>query len=166
MIPESKQELLTSEQAAQFADVSAETLDQYLELGFLKATESDGTKLFERDDLAAFFGLDEAENQTTEASSEPQPQPETSQEAVTVEKLPITSSPESIELTKSLREQVKVLKEERNWLRERVEKLEARLDREQMLLMSDHEIIRSLVPQNQNKRKFWSFALPWSKSND
>ncbi len=66
---------------------------------------------------------------------------------------------ELIELNKSLREQIQILREERDWLRERIEKLEARSEREQMLLLSESENVRSLI--STNNKPFWQRALPW-----
>lgn len=74
------------------------------------------------------------------------------------------AEPELIEITKGLREQIEMLKEERNWLRERVEKLESRSERDQMLLLSENETVRSLLePSNQPRARFsfWKRALPF-----
>ena len=66
---------------------------------------------------------------------------------------------ELLEINKSLREQIHILRDERDWLRERVEKLESRSEREQMLLMSESENVRKLI--NSSKKSFWQRALPW-----
>lgn len=64
-----------------------------------------------------------------------------------------------IEVNKGLREQIQILRDERDWLRRRIEQLEARSEREQMLLLSESETIRNLV--SRDKRSFWQRALPW-----
>ncbi len=69
------------------------------------------------------------------------------------------SSLELLEINKSLKEQIQILREDRNWLRERIEKLETRSEREQMLLLSESENLRSMIKVN--KRTFWEKALPW-----
>ena len=63
-------------------------------------------------------------------------------------------------INQTLREQIELLKEERNWLRERLEQLENRTQRDQMLLLSESETIRNLVLQNRPKR-FFGLSLPW-----
>ncbi len=60
---------------------------------------------------------------------------------------------ELIEINAHLRERLKSLKAERNWLRERVEKLELQLEREQTLLMAESETVRRLISLNANSRK-------------
>lgn len=66
---------------------------------------------------------------------------------------------ELLEVNKGLRRQVEMLREERNWLRERIEKLEARSEREQMLLLSESENLRSAM--SLAGTSFWKRALPW-----
>lgn len=68
-----------------------------------------------------------------------------------------------IEVNKGLREQIDILRGERDWLRNRVEKLETRSEREQMLLLSESENIRKLIQQNENRAFSWLRALPWFK---
>lgn len=72
----------------------------------------------------------------------------------------LPSSNQLIEVNKGLREQIQVLRDERDWLRSRVENLENRSEREQMLLLSESETIRRLVT-TERKRGFWQRALPW-----
>ena len=75
---------------------------------------------------------------------------------------PLGTSPvvEVHSINQTLREQIELLKEERNWLRERLEQLENRTQRDQMLLLSESETIRNLVLQNRPKR-FFGLTLPW-----
>ena len=75
--------------------------------------------------------------------------------------LPSIANAELLEITKTLREQIHILRDERDWLRERVEKLESRSDREQMLLLSESENVRKLIQQGESKRLSWLRALPW-----
>jgi hypothetical protein len=56
--------------------------------------------------------------------------------------------------------EIKDLKEERNWLRSRVEKLEEKGDRDQLLLLSETQLIRKLVV-SQQKRSPLRTALEW-----
>ncbi len=73
---------------------------------------------------------------------------------------------ELLELTRSLKDQLEMIKEERNWLRRRVEKLESSIEREQMLAISKTETIRNLIDHTKTQKKSWSFFLPWNKSNE
>ncbi|MBP9837449.1 MAG: hypothetical protein KBC84_01915 [Proteobacteria bacterium] len=66
---------------------------------------------------------------------------------------------ELLEINKSLRDQIQILREERDWLRERIEKLESRSEREQMLMLSESENLRSMI--NLNKKSFLQKTLPW-----
>jgi len=62
------------------------------------------------------------------------------------------SSLELIEINAHLRDRVKSLRAERDWLRERVEKLEQQLEREQTLLMAESETVRRLISLHSGKR--------------
>lgn len=70
---------------------------------------------------------------------------------------------ELLELTRSLKDQLESVKEERNWLRRRIEKLEASFEREQMITISKTETLRNLVENKTGTRSAWSFLLPWNK---
>jgi hypothetical protein len=79
---------------------------------------------------------------------------------------PVASTPqpgtyELLEVNRSLQEQVQMLREERDWLRQRIEKLESRSEREQMLLLAGSETVRNLVNSEKQKKPLWNFALPW-----
>ena len=78
---------------------------------------------------------------------------------------------ELIEINAHLRERLKSLKAERDWLRERVEKLELQLEREQTLLMAESETVRRLISLNANSRKTGITAkvkrlLGWNNPNE
>jgi len=66
---------------------------------------------------------------------------------------------ELLDLNCSLREQIEMLKQERDWLRKRVEILEVRSERDQLLLLSETKTVQKLLPSP--KKSFWAFALPW-----
>lgn len=68
-----------------------------------------------------------------------------------------------LDLNRSLRDQIQMLKEERDWLRKRVENLEGRSERDQMLLISESQNVKSLLPK---KGGFWMFALPWLRNTN
>lgn len=73
--------------------------------------------------------------------------------------LPVVTHYDLITINKRLREEIYELKKERDWLRERLEKVEARSEREQMLLLHESETVRTLLNERP-KRPFWT-ALPW-----
>jgi len=66
---------------------------------------------------------------------------------------------EVMELNQSLREQIQLLREERDWLRKRVENLEVRGERDQMLLISESRTVQTLLPAPKRK---W-LTLSWFK---
>jgi hypothetical protein len=75
------------------------------------------------------------------------------------------SSIELLEISRSLKDQIEILKEERSWLRKRIEKLEAQTEREQMLRMAESETLRTLILKNETKKP-WSFLLSWAKPKE
>lgn len=79
---------------------------------------------------------------------------------------PITDDYELTMLNRRLREEIQMLRDERDWLRQRLEKLEARSERDQMLLLSESENVRGLVNLHQGKKSFWLRALPWLKTDE
>ena len=57
--------------------------------------------------------------------------------------------------------QLKDLKEEREWLRSRIERLDEKSDRDQLLLLSETQTIRKLVTNSQSNRTGFRAALEW-----
>ncbi len=57
--------------------------------------------------------------------------------------------------------QLKDLQDEREWLRSRVEKLDEKSDRDQLLLLSETQTIRKLVTHSQTQRSTFRSALEW-----
>ncbi|MCB0325424.1 MAG: hypothetical protein KDD69_17700 [Bdellovibrionales bacterium] len=74
-------------------------------------------------------------------------------------RVPAIVHQELIEINKGLRAQLDMVKEERDWLRQRIEKLEARSEREQMLLLSESETVRSLIEPQRRRDSFWRKAV-------
>ena len=64
-------------------------------------------------------------------------------------------------MNQTLREQIELLREERDWLRQRIEHLETRSEREQMLLLAESETVRRLVKTESLTEKLLNFRLPW-----
>lgn len=82
----------------------------------------------------------------------------------------LSLSPNTIELYEVnglLREQLQAVKQERDWLRERLEKLEVRTERDQMLMLTNSDTVRTLLRQSdeaKKKRGFFSGLIPWMRS--
>lgn len=73
----------------------------------------------------------------------------------------LTASYEFLELTRSLREQVEMLRVERDWLKTRLEKFEERAERDQMLLLSQGDSVSKLIQDRPQERSFLARMLPW-----
>lgn len=82
---------------------------------------------------------------------------------------PEVSSYNLMDINSELRERLAELKEERDWLRKRLEKMEMRSERDQMLLLSENDNVRRLLPQGMSTgQRLLSAAFPWlgfQKSN-
>lgn len=81
-------------------------------------------------------------------------------------RLPSTIDPETSQLARTLRDQIEMLREERDWLRTRLEKLELRYEREQMILLSENDTVRTLISQIGKPKRRWWHALPWFKPEE
>ncbi|MCI5064882.1 hypothetical protein MRY87_04065 [bacterium] len=61
-----------------------------------------------------------------------------------------------------IREQeISQLRDERNWLRTRIERLEEKGERDQILLLSETQIVRQMIEQENKKRSPLRAALSW-----
>ncbi|MDD2943872.1 MAG: hypothetical protein PHC51_13010, partial [bacterium] len=82
---------------------------------------------------------------------------------------PEVSSYHLMDINTELRQRLAELKEERDWLRKRLEKMEMRSERDQMLLLSENDHVRRLLPQSVSTgQRLLSAAFPWlgfQKSN-
>lgn len=155
--------LLNEQQSADFAGVTIQTIQQYKEFGLLKTVEKDGENFYKESALKTFFLI----------SSEKKK--ETLNEQITVEieeentNISLSDADDSsalIQINKQLQKQLKELKEERDWLKKRIEVLETRSEREQMLSLSDSETIRRLINQQTKKKSFWTMSIPWFGSQE
>lgn len=73
------------------------------------------------------------------------------------------SSIEILELSRSLKQQLELVLSERDWLRQRVEKLEVQLERQQMISMTETETLRIMAKTKEEKPSPWSFLLSWTQ---
>lgn len=98
--------------------------------------------------------------QVAEPVTEPSPERITKSEPTVIDR----DSFELLELNQSLRDQIQMLREERDWLRKRVEVLEVRGERDQMLLISEARTVQNLLPERKSPFRFFS-SLPWFNSS-
>ncbi len=73
------------------------------------------------------------------------------------------SSIEVLELSRSLKQQLELVLSERDWLRQRVEKLEVQLERQQLISMTETETLRIMAKSKEEKPSPWSFLLSWTQ---
>jgi DNA-binding transcriptional MerR regulator len=69
------------------------------------------------------------------------------------------------QLNLALKEQLEIVRQERDWLRQRIERLETRSEREQMLLLTESQTLKSVLADSGfgKTESFWKRALPWIK---
>ncbi len=85
----------------------------------------------------------------------------TEQSSASNETARLTAVTSMLEKLLDIREaEIKDLKEQRDWLRSRVEKLEEKGDRDQLLLLSETQVIRKLIANNERRSPFRA-ALEW-----
>lgn len=154
-----EERLLSESDSANFAGITIETIRQYKSFGLLKPVIKNEQVLYKESALRAFFLLGEKKETLAE------------QITVEVEEDSEIEAPQGfstlIQINKQLQQQIQDLKEEREWLKKRIEVLESRSEREQMLSLSDSETIRRLITAQQEKKKsIWNLALPWFKSEE
>lgn len=154
-------DMLTIAEAATVAGVTPDTVRQYERYGLLSAVG--GVETYRRSDVCSLFHVLERAKAEVSPTAEPAPitNEQTAQSSSSTQARGATD--ELLEINQLLRIQIQIMREERDWLRERVEKLEERSEREQMLLLAESQTVRSLLAKEQRQRR-WAFALPWFKS--
>ena len=140
---------IQEQRAADICGVSVETLSRFIETGYLNVTEGE---LLDLDDLVSLFGervrtpleeelgnsLDLIDTEEIEEIEIESPQPKDPEIYLSVIEA-------QEKLIKSEEERIKALEQERNWLRERVERLEDKSNRDQVLLMTEIDTLRNIV---------------------
>jgi DNA-binding transcriptional MerR regulator len=180
------QKLLSIEDSARVTGVSKDTIAQYRDLGLLRAVnERENSPLF-AEDIQEVFGIPEIEfeHQAVEVNncsvlnkahitlaphSEPSSVPSKSRSSFMGRKLSRQKRVKELESDlhslrarcRALESRLKMVNEERDWLRSRVERLEVRSEREQMLLLAQQQQTQNLLAARDSRRSFWQFALPW-----
>lgn len=163
--------------ALKLVGVSAQTLERFVETGYLNCETHQNTPCYHLSELQALFGID----------AELEDQPEVSDTSVATDSdkslyveleeeqlnVPLSEATDDRELHRltvlnemyekllDRREQeIKDLYDQRAWLRERIEKLEEKAERDQLLLISETQLITKLVKQRQNESPVRK-ALTW-----
>lgn len=214
-------ELISENQAAKEAGVSAKTLARFSEAGYLTVeVRGDGSRMYSRSQINDIFGTFQAAPsvvssaqattaqpaqtasvemacKSTQTTFRPDPDASGStyyspvQETPIVERVTVeavtsaTAQPlptETIEETVKLKEEaqrlrnlvnlqerildmkdaeLQDLRSQRDWLRTRVEKLEEKGDRDQVLLLSETQAIRQLIGVQQRPRSSMRTLLEW-----
>ena len=180
---------ISEQEAAHRAGVSITTLKRFSDAGYIQTeADKDGSTRFHVRELEKVFGLPASEleivkdinlaSQTTYSTSidpiaidieAPLPTPA----QTPVEAAPIQQSRDTeiirmqhlIDLQdrfiEAKEQEIKSLKEERDWLRNRIEKLEEKNDRDQLILVSVSETNRGLLRAIENKPSLVKGALEW-----
>ena len=169
--------LISETDAAAWAGLSPATLGRFAEAGYLRIErDPQGRRFFPRSDVAALFGL-----------SDPRPRPPSApesraeagapaggdaadepREAQPQQSLPAEAAARArtvfqvFERILELRErEIEDLKGERDWLKRRIEKLEEKSDRDQIVLLSETQMLRRMVLAGAARRSSWQLALEW-----
>ena len=178
---------ITESEAVALAGVSARTLRRFQESGYLEVSQDgDGATRYIKSQIVEIFGAAEAlSSQAPHSPSEPQrqsshgeaprapqatraPQPEQSASP----EIPAASAVPEIDRLRNLvtlQERILDLKDaeitdlrsQRDWLRSRVERLEEKSERDQILLLSETQTIRKLVSMHEGRKSALQNVLEW-----
>lgn len=171
------------EEAINFVGVSEKTFNRFLSAGYFSPHLSDGKEVFSADEIAKVFGVklpeekipvleklqvsneEISENVTEEITSE------IKEELVFPEiqiSANLSNEVEKLKQINNLQEQlldmkdkeIADLKEQRAWLQERYTKMEEKSERDQLLLISETQMLTKIIA-NQSKKSTWQRALTW-----
>ncbi len=181
-----REDLCSEHEAALIAGVSARTLLRFSEAGYLTLhTMLDGSRGFIKAQVEEIFGKNSSEISTS-FQSEPMaesldiraqtiscdPVVDTSQLALSNATLATADAKEIERLSNLLAMQERILdskddeiadlRSQRAWLRERIEKLEEKAERDQILLLSETQTIRSLIAYQESRKSTIRQFLEWT----
>jgi hypothetical protein len=172
---------------ADAVSLSEDTLNTYVNCGILRGENRGGEIFLSLSEIQTIFGeiavsriaikprpkaptstendISGGEAPTTPSEIvDPAPEPETPNQTLTIPtEAPPQISTELLSIAGNLRDQIEQLRQERDWLRSRIEHLESRSDRDQMLILSQSENVRKLI--SPTPRKSWLNLLPWYKGD-
>lgn len=179
-------EKITEAEAVALAGVSARTLRRFEESGYLEVSlDGDGVTRYVQTQIIEIFGAADAlSSQAAQPTDAMQPEAApfeastgetiaTLQAASTFSPTP-SSDTSSTELDRlrnlvNLQERILDLKDaelldlrsQRNWLQSRVERLEEKSERDQILLLSETQTIRKLVSLQEGRKSALQNVLEW-----
>ncbi len=181
-------DLLTEAEATSLAGVSARTLRRFQESGYLEVSSAaDGSTRYRRDQIVEIFGAAEALGTsparqdesawrrmgaaTSDERAAPPPAGDGQAPSAADEDEEPASSREAARLRNvvALQERILDMKEseiadlrsQRDWLKARVERLEEKGERDQILLLSETQTIRKLVAYQESRRSPFQNILEW-----
>lgn len=184
-------ETITEPQATALAGVSARTLRRFQESGYLEISiGGDGEARYVRSQILEIFGAADAlstraqeteapEDSSTQTCSATSPSEEgsISVESPTSEHSESTDSSTAFPTAETARlrnlvdlqerildmkdKEIADLRSQRDWLRSRVERLEEKSERDQILLLSETQTIRKLVSLQEGRKSAFQNILEW-----
>ena len=180
-------EKITEAEAVALAGVSARTLRRFQESGYLEVSqEADGVTSYLRAQIVEIFGAAEAlTGQTPPPTAAPKAEPHSSHSARTQQAAapkqperaapPEPAAPGTVSELDRLRNLVNLqerildlkdaeladLRSQRDWLKSRVERLEEKSERDQILLLSETQTIRKLVSMHESRKSPMQNILEW-----
>jgi len=182
---------ITEAEAVALAGVSARTLSRFQESGYLEvAITSNNTKMFVREQILEIFGAADALSSSSSPSSADLPQsaqcddtpspgrvPPRASEKVSPQEpshdgdglSPVEREYQRLKNLTALQERIldmkdaelKDLRSQRDWLQARIERLEEKSERDQLLLLSETQTIRKLVSYQEQRRSPFQNILEW-----
>jgi len=154
--------LLNEHESAAYAGVTLDTIRDYQRIGILRAYTTETGTLFATKDLEELFQVATTPKENVSPASNDNANAAASQN-VTYSAPGESNSFELVEINKSLKEQIEVLRQERDWLRMRVEKMEERSNRDQILLLSQSKNARLLITKPKSSGLWSALALPFKR---
>ena len=166
--------LLSESEACSVAGITLDTVRSYTQFGLLKPVIRNQKPFYRFNELTLLFNIQESvptldkllapEIEEEASTSDEEVATEIKEEASnSVENLPALRIEDVMLQNQSLNTKIKSLEDERDWLRRRVEMLEERSAREQMLMLKEKETLSEIInatlvkDNNRESRKSFSF---------
>lgn len=175
--------LLKENEASEAAGVTPRTLERFVETGYLQVeTSADGSKLYRPSQLASVFGIanlpkklklvtsnnDSSSNPNTEledvidplADQLKAPTDAPSKEVDEIDKLWNVIRVQE-KLLDARESEITDLRGQRDWLKARIERLEQKAERDQIVLLSETQTIRRLIHLQEPRKGVFQSFLDW-----
>lgn len=169
--------LINFDDTAKLVGITPDTVREYVRFGILIPVSRGQEQLLNKADVIRLFGVEKPPQVAEDPLKSLPPSDSTFATDTRLENkeldedevlgfdsgYPAPSTFDLLSANKRLRQEIRELKDERTWLRTRLEKLEARSEREQMLLLYESENVRTLI-NAQKHPSLWSKTLPLLKA--